>query len=663
MGMTGEDWVVIFNLFAGIIAFLAATVYLASGLQDLFYDVMSYWWRLYKRVAFRNRQRLSLKMLRSREQQYIAVIIPAWNEGEVVGEMVKNIIERVEYKNYQIFVGTYPNDQRTQDAVDRLARKHPEIIKVVTARPGPTSKADCLNNVYQALEAYERKYGVHFDLIVMHDAEDVVHPQSFLLYNYLIPRVDAIQIPVLPLPTPHDHWVHWVYADEFSENHMKDVLVRERVSGFVPFAGTGTGFSRRTFEMLQFKYGKEIFKDGALTEDYSLARKITEMGLKIIFVNVLLADDKSPWWTPLCRRPMFIANWAYFPMDFTRSVRQKTRWIYGISLQEAEISGWKGDIKIKENLIKDRKGFIGSAANFIGYFAFIYFIIFELSRRGYIDLELSPIIYYGTPLYYMVVAVTVIMVIRFLQRIAMVGMVYGLAAGLMSIPRLFVGNVINGIAAFRALQMLANNRQGRKQAKWDATVHMEGVGAMPTTHEIEPPRARVREMIPFKQLVEKLNSPSPEEVMDALEMVPADPPLQERREYLYVISKLALGSEDAAIRAATARISGFLKWPELAPALMRLIYDPSWPVRSNAATAILKYPDFHLMVEIVFQSEDSYAKEVLMKSLEQNIDAQDKLTKYLETNDLPYTRVTLLERSSLLTEGPKRILEPEARQA
>jgi len=35
---------------------------------------------------------------------------PAWNEGEVVASMVDNIIKRVEYDNYSIFVGTYPND-------------------------------------------------------------------------------------------------------------------------------------------------------------------------------------------------------------------------------------------------------------------------------------------------------------------------------------------------------------------------------------------------------------------------------------------------------------------------------------------------------------------------------------------------------------------------
>src|SRR6185312_9692272 len=206
---------------------------------------------------------------------------------------------------------------------------------------------------------FEEREGINFDIIVMHDAEDVVHPNSFLLYNYLIPRVDAIQLPILPLPTDWRRFVHWSYADEFSETHMKDVPVREKLSGFVPYAGTGTGFSRRVFVTLE-QMGFTVFNESSMTEDYSMSKRIRELGMTSIFVNLVLADDKSPWWTPLCRRPGFIANWAYFPMDFTRAVRQKSRWILGISLQEWEHGGWKGTLRIKENLVKDRKVFVAA---------------------------------------------------------------------------------------------------------------------------------------------------------------------------------------------------------------------------------------------------------------------------------------------------------------
>src|SRR5258708_4719480 len=106
------------------LAWFVAMVFLLSGCQDLIYDIGAYALRIYRRIAFRDRERLSLQKLRVREQQRIAVMVPAWNEGEVVAAMVNNILQRVEYKNYQIFVGTYPNDPATQNAVDRLAKDH-----------------------------------------------------------------------------------------------------------------------------------------------------------------------------------------------------------------------------------------------------------------------------------------------------------------------------------------------------------------------------------------------------------------------------------------------------------------------------------------------------------------------------------------------------------
>jgi adsorption protein B len=41
---------------------------------------------------------------------------------------------------------------------------------------GPTTKADCLNHLYDALLAYETSSGRSPVAVVLHDAEDVVHP-------------------------------------------------------------------------------------------------------------------------------------------------------------------------------------------------------------------------------------------------------------------------------------------------------------------------------------------------------------------------------------------------------------------------------------------------------------------------------------------------------
>ena len=93
--MTGRDILVLLRDCMLGLTWFVAMVFLLSGCQDLIYDIGAYTLRIYRRVAFRGRERLTLEKLRMREQQRIAVMVPAWNEGEVVAAMVNNIIQRV----------------------------------------------------------------------------------------------------------------------------------------------------------------------------------------------------------------------------------------------------------------------------------------------------------------------------------------------------------------------------------------------------------------------------------------------------------------------------------------------------------------------------------------------------------------------------------------
>ena len=64
---------------------------------------------------------------------------------------------------------------------------------------GPTSKADCLNWVYQHLVLYEEQNRRAFDVLVTHDAEDLIHPDELRWINYYSARYDFVQTPVLAL--------------------------------------------------------------------------------------------------------------------------------------------------------------------------------------------------------------------------------------------------------------------------------------------------------------------------------------------------------------------------------------------------------------------------------------------------------------------------------
>lgn len=203
-------------------------------------------------------------------------MVPAWNETGVIGNMAELAATTLDYENYHIFVGTYPNDPDTQRDVDEVCARFPNVHKVVCARPRPTSKADCLNNVLDAITQFERSANFAFAGFILHDAEDVISPMELRLFNYLVERKDLIQIPVYPFEREWTHFTSMTYIDEFSELHGKDVPVREALAGQVPSAGVGTCFSRRAVTALLADGDGIAFDVQSLTEDYDIGFRLKE---------------------------------------------------------------------------------------------------------------------------------------------------------------------------------------------------------------------------------------------------------------------------------------------------------------------------------------------------------------------------------------------------
>jgi adsorption protein B len=65
-------------------------------------------------------------------------------------------------------------------------------------RDGPTTKADCLNCLYAALETDERRSGMRFRMVLLQDAEDMVDPAALGLLDAALAHADFVQLPVLP---------------------------------------------------------------------------------------------------------------------------------------------------------------------------------------------------------------------------------------------------------------------------------------------------------------------------------------------------------------------------------------------------------------------------------------------------------------------------------
>ncbi len=456
------DWLVEF--FRGsypslyIATFVVASFLLLSGFDDVFVDIYYWLHHLFMRKKFNKVRYDSPETIARAPEKPIAIFVPAWHEYEIIDKMLINACRTVQYQNYDMFVGVYPNDPETIMKVEEISKRFPNIHAVISSNPGPTTKADNLNQIHEGMLRWENKTGVRYDIIVMHDAEDVIHPMSLKIHNALIPDYDMVQMPVFPLYTNHANLVHWTYCDEFAEYHTKDLFVRQHFSGFVPSAGVGTAFNRWIIEFVGTSYARNIFRAASLTEDYDLALRLALGKANLLFAY----------------KPFGIncATRGFFPHSMKASIRQKSRWVTGICLQSWKSVGWRGDAKFRFVLYRDRKAILANAINFFAYVVISYLIVYESIRFGLAAYaQLPPIVVKGTVLWYLVVIDSALMVWRCAHRFITVRRVYGVWAAVLSIVRLPISNIINFSATGRALFFFIKSLLGKQELKWEKTIH------------------------------------------------------------------------------------------------------------------------------------------------------------------------------------------------
>ena len=604
-----------------ILALLVGSVFVVSGFTDIFSDLFSVFLKVRRLLIGRKWSPLTLKRLEAREQQRVAIFIAAWHESDVIAQTLRNATETIRYKNYDIFVGTYPNDPETQREVDKVARDNPHVHKVITPDDGPTNKASNLNHVFNALLDYETEHNRYFDIILMHDSEDVIHPYSLLVYNYLIPRMEMIQIPVFPMALPLNKVTHWTYADEFAENHTKILRVREYAGGFVPSAGVGTAFTKRAFQLLAFEQ-QEVFSPNTLTEDYQLGLRMNLHGMKAAFVNIRIPTPQSIA-TGKKRTADWVATRAVFPTDFKRAVKQKTRWNIGIALQGWENIGWKGSLGVKWDLFQDRKALITTPVNFLAYFVFFYFLLYTLVNR-FSMYAMPVLIPDGTFLSILVRISTFFMVWRSLNRAYAVNLIYGFWPALISIPRAVWGNIINFFAISRAVTQFIVNKFRKQVVAWDKTSHEfpagvteEGRAAakgMQTTAEafgVCSNDLNCNKLI--RMFTQRMSNATDQEKITTLQKISKD-----SGELLFPHFIDLINDPSWEVRAAVCRCLSFLCLPQSISYLMNASTDQDWVVRSNAVRALGKFGEIgERTLMRLLESKDRYARDAARTVLEQ----------------------------------------------
>ena len=444
----------ILSRLAAELALFAGAGFLLFAVNDLAVDLIYFARRLWRRVTVysRHSRAYASYYLFNKEPGFIAILVPAWDEATVIASMLKATLKRLEYDNYRIFVGHYRNDPATRAAIASVCDDRLETVEV--AADGPTTKADCLNHLYDALVEFELANECEAKAVVLHDAEDVVHRYELRIFDGLIDRAALIQLPVLPLVDPRSRWVAGHYCDEFAEAHIKELVVREAVGAAIPLAGVGCAIARRALGQLAALQDGRPFASGSMTEDYELGLRLGTLGLKTMFVRIPAGPGERG----------VVASRGHFPSTLGSAIRQKARWLGGIALSGWDRLGWSGGLGERWMRMRDRRGPLAALLLVAAYAAaFLWSQMWLAEALGApIDVRVDPAL---------VMLLTVngwLLAWRVLMRTAFTTSAYGWREGLLSIPRLVVGNVIAVLAAGRALSI----HIGGGPKHWDKTRHI-----------------------------------------------------------------------------------------------------------------------------------------------------------------------------------------------
>lgn len=436
----------------------SAIWFLLGAVDDLAIDGL---WLLHRSGRWLARYRITRPMRASelpapQDSGLIAIFIPTWREAQIIAAMLARCHEAWSSSDthFRIYVGCYPNDREGMAAAMAGCAGFPFARLVICDRDGPTSKADCLNRLWRALNSDELVAGIRAKAVVLHDAEDLVHPDELRVFDYLIERATAVQLPVIPEIVPGSRWISGHYCDEFAEAHGKALVVREAVGAAIPLAGVGCAISRTHLGSIALQNGGLPFDPSSLTEDYELGLGVAGDGNRTIFARIQDGSGR------------LVGTHACFPDTLSAAVRQKSRWMTGIALAGWDRLGWQGGFVEFWMRLRDRKAVFAAAVLTAAYACIVLTALLILGELANLHRP-KPL---GGFLKSLLAINLVLLAWRLTIRACFVARVHGRREGLLSIPRTLIANIIAVMAARRAVAAYLQHIFGAT-LRWDKTTH------------------------------------------------------------------------------------------------------------------------------------------------------------------------------------------------
>ncbi len=264
------------EVLAGVLVIGVLLVYALVFWDELVFD-LTYLLR-YRRLT---NHALTPEELEADKPKRIAVFLPTWQDSENIGPMLRATLGYTNYSplHLDFFVGVYPNDRETLEAVEALSQEFVNVHIVVNEQPGPTSRGQLLNFMYGYLERFERNNRLEFEIVALHSADDVIHPYTFKLYSTLLRKYPAVQLPVLSLPSQGNFWkrlLNGAYAADVAEEQLRYLPVREALGFFVPC--TSSGFALRRALLPEMASDGHIFSQQPGATDFDPALRLWRIG-------------------------------------------------------------------------------------------------------------------------------------------------------------------------------------------------------------------------------------------------------------------------------------------------------------------------------------------------------------------------------------------------
>lgn len=463
MGVAAQGWITpVFGLLEDArleLLLFAGFWFVVGALDELMVDLAWFWLLLTGRARTARIEAPAPQILSGP----IALFVPAWQEARVIGPMLRHTLAVWPHADLRVFAGCYINDPATRQAIAAAGGTDRRLTVVVNETPGPTTKGECLNRLYRAMREEEAASGRRFRAVLLHDAEDMVHPEALSLIDAGLDHADFVQIPVRPELQPGSSWVGNHYADEFTDAHAREMVVRDRLGAGLPAAGVGCAFARDALELVAERRGHgrdgAPFDPAAMTEDYELGMLIGRKGSLPggrggAFLRVRSHDGS------------LIATRAYFPGTLETAVRQKSRWVHGIAFDGWDQLGWSARPIELWMRLRDRRGPLVAVVLAAAYLLVLLAgVLWLADAMGWHPAGKLP-----TLVYWVLMVTTATFAWRGLVRAVLVAREYGWGEAAGAVLRIPVGNVIAIMATRRAVVRYARTLFGTP-ATWDKTEH------------------------------------------------------------------------------------------------------------------------------------------------------------------------------------------------